>query len=115
LEEFAMFVIRLHIRGLPAPVELPGWPDVFTAVVVRDILRSSPLIQEAEVVEVDACATCSPTWRKPMAATSNVEDLEAEQPPPFRRSLPRFDDGVSSRFLPFQTRGLSWLRRGVAR
>jgi hypothetical protein len=54
LEEFAMFMIRLHVRGQPAPVELPGWPDVFTAVVVRNILRSNPLIPEAEVAEVDA-------------------------------------------------------------
>jgi hypothetical protein len=46
-----MFIARLCLRGQPAPLDLPGWPDVFTAVVVRDILRSSPLIPEAEVVE----------------------------------------------------------------
>jgi hypothetical protein len=49
-----MSIIRLHVRGQPAPVELPGWPDVFTATVVRNILRPSPLIPGAEVIEVDA-------------------------------------------------------------
>jgi hypothetical protein len=49
-----MFIIRLHVRGQPVPIELPGWPDAFTAAVVRDILRSSPLIAAADVIEADA-------------------------------------------------------------
>jgi hypothetical protein len=49
-----MFIVRLHVRGQPVPVELPGWPTLHVARVVRDILRCSPLIAAAEIVEVDA-------------------------------------------------------------
>jgi hypothetical protein len=49
-----MFLIRLHVHGQPVPIEIPGWPTVHVARIVRDILSCSPLIAAAEVVEVDA-------------------------------------------------------------
>jgi hypothetical protein len=69
-----MFIVRLHVRSQTAPVELPGWPDVFTAAVVRDILRSGPRVLEAEVVEADA----------PRDLFPNPDETDAGKHPPGR-------------------------------
>jgi hypothetical protein len=49
-----MFIVRLRVRGQPAPVELPGWADVYTAVVLQNILKCNPCIEAVEVIDPDA-------------------------------------------------------------
>jgi hypothetical protein len=49
-----MYLIRLHVHGQPVPLQLPGWPNLLTAAIVRNILFSNPLVITADIIEVDA-------------------------------------------------------------
>jgi hypothetical protein len=46
-----MYTVRFIVRGQPAPIEVPGWEDVFAAVLLRTFLRSNPFVDGVELIE----------------------------------------------------------------
>jgi hypothetical protein len=46
-----VYTVRFIVRGQPTPIEVPGWEDVFAAVILRTFLRSNPFVDAVELIE----------------------------------------------------------------